>query len=73
MGSKVREGIGCPFCVSFYWATALTAYVWGVFGVIDWRMGLIIQPAVWRDGSVRQTGPRYFLDDGWSLSIEPDC
>lgn len=26
--AKVRQGVSCPFCWSFYWATAITIALW---------------------------------------------
>lgn len=49
--TKVREGISCPFCVSFYFATGVTIglSLAGMFPA--WWWGIFWQPAIW-GGSV---------------------
>jgi Protein of unknown function (DUF1360) len=47
---KAKQGITCPFCVSFYYSVLITVGL-AVAGVIPWMWVLYWQPAVW-GGSV---------------------
>ena len=35
-GKKAKEGIHCPFCVSFYWAVAIGLGMWLVLNTSPW-------------------------------------
>lgn len=48
--AKAREGITCPFCVSFYYSTSIAVGLAWV-GVIPWIEVAGWQPAIW-GGSV---------------------
>lgn len=48
--AKARQGIECPFCVSFYVAIGLTVYLYSLYA-FPWREAFIWQAAIW-GGSV---------------------
>lgn len=43
---KAKEGISCPFCVSFYYANILTGLL-VLLHMITWQFSFIYSPAVW--------------------------
>lgn len=39
-GKKAKEGITCPFCVSFYWAVMIAYCMWGMGKFPFWESWL---------------------------------
>jgi hypothetical protein len=49
--AKAKQGIECPFCVSFYIATGLALYLYFFLHAFDRSEAFIWQTAIWA-GSV---------------------
>jgi hypothetical protein len=43
---KAKEGITCPFCVSFYISAFITIYLWRT-GLIHWKTMFLWGTAMW--------------------------
>lgn len=46
IGKRAKQGISCSFCVSFYWAFAITDGLW-MLGYLPWQEIFFWLPAIW--------------------------